>query len=433
MPNQTLSDRERELQDIARRVLPGGGFGNVALDMVVQAGKAAHVWDVSGNEYVDFLLGSGPMFVGHCHPEVMAAVEAQLKLGTTFFANNDKGILLAEAIVDAVACADQVRFASSGTEADFYAMRLARAFRKRDKILKFEGGYHGMSDWGLMSLAPKRLANFPVAVPDSPGIPRSVQGEVVVAPFNDTDLAVAMIREHADELGGVILEPFQRLIPPRPGFLEAVREVTARLGIPLIFDEVVTGFRFAYGGAQAFYGITPDICTMGKIIGGGFPLAAIGGRADIMALFDRVKAGEENFLTQIGTLSGNPVAAAAGLATLEILRRPDAYKPAYAAGQALMDGMTEQVRRAGLPGQALGHPVMFDMVFADGDIHDYRGVLRADAGMAKRFTQTMREEGILKSEGKMYLSIAHTAEDVRRTLEAFGVAVEKEVRLRQAA
>jgi glutamate-1-semialdehyde 2,1-aminomutase len=433
MPQQTLSARERELQELARRVLPGGTFGNVTSDIVVHAGKAGHVWDVSGNEYVDYLLGSGPMFVGHCHPEVVAAVEEQLKLGTTFFANNDKGILLAEAIVEAVPCADQVRFASSGTEADFYAMRLARAFRKRDKILKFEGGYHGMSDWGLMSLAPKRLANFPVAVPDSPGIPRSVQGEVVVAPFNDTDLAVAMIREHADELGGVILEPFQRLIAPRPGFLAAIREVTAQLGIPLIFDEVVTGFRFAYGGAQEFYGVTPDICTMGKIIGGGFPLSAIGGRADIMALFDRVKVGEENFLTQIGTLSGNPVAAAAGLATLGILHRPDAYKPAYATGETLMTGMTEMLRRAGLPGQALGHPVMFDMVFADGDIRDYRGVLRGDAGMQKRFTAAMRQEGVLKSEGKMYISTAHTADDVRQTLDAFAVAVEKEVRLRKAA
>ena len=432
MPDQTRSARELELVEIAKRVLPGGGFGNVTTDVVIHEGRGSHVWDVSGNEYVDYLLGSGPMFIGHCHPDVVAAVQEQVTRGTTFFANNEHGILLAEEIVRAVPCAEQVRFASSGTEADAYAMRLVRAFRKRDKILKFEGGYHGMSDYGLMSLAPKQLANFPVAVPDSPGIPRSVQSEVVVAPFNDTDTAVKMIREYADELGGVIVEPFQRLIPPVPGFLAALREVTAQLGIPLIFDEVVTGFRFAYGGAQEFYGITPDICTMGKIIGGGFPLSAIAGRADIMALFDREKAGE-NFMTQIGTLSGNPVAAVAGLATMEVLRRPGAYERAYATGQGLMDGMNDMLRTAGIPGQVLGHPVMFDVIFTDGEIHDYRGVIRGDAATAKRFNTILRQHGILKSDGKYYVSTAHTEADAKQTLDAFAAAVAAEVRLRKGA
>ena len=167
MTDPTRSERERDLQEIARRVLPGGGFGNVTTDIVVHEGSGGRVWDVSGNEYVDYLLGSGPMFIGHCHPKVTSAVQEQVARGTTFFANNEHGILLAEAIVDAVACADQVRFCSSGTEADAYAMRLVRAYRNREKILKFEGGYHGMSDWGLMSLAPKTLANFPQAVPDT--------------------------------------------------------------------------------------------------------------------------------------------------------------------------------------------------------------------------------------------------------------------------
>ena len=433
MTQMPRSERELELVEIAKRVLPAGGFGNVTTDVVIREGSGGHVWDVSGNEYVDFLLGSGPMFIGHCHPDVTAAVQRQIQRGTTFFANNEHGILLAEAIVDAVPCADQVRFASSGTEADFYAMRLARAFRGREKILKFEGGYHGMSDYGLMSLAPKRLANFPVAVPDSPGIPRSVQNEVIVAPFNATELAVSMIREYADELGGVIVEPFQRLIPPVPGFLQALRDVTAELGIPLIFDEVVTGFRFAYGGAQAYYGVTPDICTMGKIIGGGFPLAAVAGKAEIMAQFDRAKVGDDRFMTQIGTLSGNPVAAVAGLATLEVLRRPGSYEGAYATGQALMDGMTAQLRAAGLPGQVLGHPIMFDIIFTDEPIHDYRGVMKGDPAMAKRFNQTLRAHGILKSEGKYYVSTAHTEADVQQTLDGFAAAVEAELRLRKGA
>jgi glutamate-1-semialdehyde 2,1-aminomutase len=209
---RTRGDEERTLLDLAQRVLPAGSFGNLAGDIVIREGRGGRVWDVSGNEYVDFLLGSGPMFVGHCHPDVMAAVQAQIPHGTTFFANNEHGIKLAEAIVDAVACAEKVRFVSSGTEADAYAMRVARAFRGRDKILKFEGGYHGMSDYSLMSLAPKRPGNFPQAVPDSPGIPRSVRDEMIIAPFNDPAMAASLIHEHHDELGGVIVEPFQR--PP---------------------------------------------------------------------------------------------------------------------------------------------------------------------------------------------------------------------------
>ncbi len=415
------------LDALARRVLPAGNFGNANTDLVIERGLAGRVWDTDGMEYVDYLLGSGPMFAGHCNPEVLAATHAQLDRGSTFFVNNPHGIRLAAEIVDAVACADQVRFTSSGTEADLYAMRLARAFRRRDKILKFEGGYHGMSDWALMSLAPRRQGNFPLPIPDSPGIPRSVENDVIVAPFNDAAMAESLIREHAEELGGVIVEPFQRLIPPVPGFLETLRRVTAELGIPLIFDEVVTGFRFAYGGAQAYYGVTPDICTLGKIIGGGFPLAAVAGRADIMAHFDRAKSGDEGYLMQVGTLSGNPIAAAAGLATLEILKRPGAYDGVRAHGRALMDGMNAALRRAGLPGQALGETVMFDVIFADGPLTDYRALQRQDTAMAARFNRRLRAAGILKGDSKYYLSIAHTQADIDFTLAAFQAAVDDEL------
>lgn len=237
------------------------------------------MWDESGRVYVDFLLGSGPMLVGHAHPDVTEAVLAQVKLSTTFFANNRHGIALAEAIVEAVSCAEQVRFVSSGTEADMYAMRLARAHRRRARILKFEGGYHGMSDHALMSLAPKNPGNFPQATPASSGIPARVRDEMLIAPFNDLVAVEALIRAHHDELAAVIIEPLQRIISPAPGFLEGLRRITAEYGIVLIFDEVVTGFRFAYGGAQEYYGVTPDLCTLGKVLGGGFPLAAIAGRA----------------------------------------------------------------------------------------------------------------------------------------------------------
>src|SRR5437899_1738231 len=376
MSARIRSDNELGLIATAKRVLPGGTFGNIAADVIIREGNGGRVWDESGNEYVDFLLGSGPMLVGHGHPEVTAAVQAQLPLGTTYFANNRHGIALAEAIVAAVPCAEQVRFVTSGTEADLYAMRVARAFRKRDKILKFEGGYHGMSDYALMSLAPKRPGNFPQGVPDSAGIPHSVGAEMLVAPFNDIETVASLIREHRDELAGIIIEPFQRLIPPAPGFLQALRKITAEQGIPLIFDEVVTGFRFAYGGAQEYYGATPDLCTLGKVIGGGFPLAAIAGRADIMAHFDRGLVGDDGFLMQVGTLSGNPVAAAAGLATLEILKRPGAYEHLFATGRELMSTLAELLKANKVTAQVSGEPPLFDAVFSGEPVRDYRGALR---------------------------------------------------------
>ena len=417
------SEAELEIVETAGRVLPAGGFGNVASDIVVAKGRAGRVWDESGNEYIDYLIGSGPMLVGHAHPEVTAAAVEQLPLGTTYFVNNRHGILLAEEIVSAVPCAEKVRFVSSGSEADLYAMRAARAFTGRDKILKFEGGYHGMSDYGLMSLAPKRSGNFPQPVPDSAGIPRSIRDEVLVAPYNDIETVESLIREHGHDIAGLIIEPFQRIIPPEPGFLEAVRKLTADNGIVLIFDEVVTGFRLAYGGAQAFYGVTPDICTLGKAIGGGFPLAAIAGRDDIMAHFDAARVGEDGFMMQIGTLSGNPIAAASGLATLAILKRPGAYDQLFATGTELMQALTGLLKSNGIAGQVMGVPPLFDVVFTDAPIRDYRGVMQGDAAKAKRFNALLRERGILKGDSKYYISMAHTADDVKQTIEAWTSAL----------
>ncbi len=412
-----------DLRLVADRVLPGGHFGNMPGDIVIASGQGAHVRDVEGRDYIDFLLGSGPMFLGHAHPAVTDAVQAQVARGTTFFANNPPGIELAAAIVDAVPCAEQLRFVSSGTEADMYAMRVARAFRGREKILKCEGGYHGMSDHGLMSLAPKRPPNFPQAAPDSAGIPAHVADDMLIAPFNDIDAAAALIEAHHEDLAGVIVEPLQRLIPPKPGFLAGLREVTARFGIPLIFDEVVTGFRFAYGGAQALYGVTPDLCTLGKIIGGGFPLAAIAGRAEIMAHFDRAKVGDDRFLMQVGTLSGNPVASVAGLATLTLLLEPGVYDAVFARGRALMAGLRAEIEAAGIPAQVVGEPVLFDVVYAAGEIANYRDMLRADTAMQAHVNRHLRAAGILKGDSKYYLSVAHTDDDVARTLEAFAEAL----------
>jgi glutamate-1-semialdehyde 2,1-aminomutase len=414
---------EKDLFETAKRVLPGGTFGNFAAEVIVREGRGGRVWDEEGKEYVDYLLGSGPMLVGHADPEVTAAAQAQIARGTTFFANNRLGIELAEAIVEAVPCAEQVRFVSSGSEADLYAMRAARAYTRRDKILKFEGGYHGMSDYSLMSLAPKRSGNFPLAVPDSAGIPKSVREDMLIAPFNDAEAVAALVREHKSELAGVIVEPFQRIIPPAPGFLAALRRITAENGIPLIFDEVVTGFRLAYGGAQEYYGVVPDLCTLGKVIGGGFPLAAIAGRAEIMAHFDKAKVGDDNFLVQIGTLSGNPVAAAAGLATLAILKRPGAYERIHATGRELMAALGRLLKEAGIAAQVTGEPPLFDVVFTSEPVRDYRGTLRGDADLMRRFNALLRERGILKGESKYYISLAHTPEDVRFTIAAWKDAI----------
>src|SRR5437773_2417741 len=410
------SETAQEIVAKAKRVLPGGTFGNFAAEVVIREGKGGRVWDENGKEYIDYLLGSGPMLVGHAHPEVTEAAQTQIAKGTTFFANNRLGIELAEAIIEAVPCAEQVRFVSSGSEADLYAMRAARAFTRRDKILKFEGGYHGMSDYSLMSLAPKRSGNFPMPVPDSAGIPKSVRDDMIIAPFNDAEVVAGLVKEHRDELAGVIVEPFQRIIPPAPGFLPALRKITADNGVPLIFDEVVTGFRLAYGGAQEYYGVVPDLCTLGKVIGGGFPLAAIAGRAEIMAHFDKDKVGDENFLVQIGTLSGNPVAAAAGLATMAILQRPGAYERLHATGRELMAALGALLRAAGIPAQICGEPPLFDVVLSPEKVCDYRSTLSGDTELMRRFNALLRERGILKGESKYYISLAHTDQDIKDTI-----------------
>ena len=422
---QTPVDPTNDLVEQARRVLPGGSFGNMPAEVILKEGRGGRIFDEAGKEYVDFLLGSGPMFIGHAHPEVTAAVQAQVPLGTTFFGNNRHGIALAEAIVDAVPCAEQVRFVCSGTEADLYAMRAARAFRKRDKILKFEGGYHGMSDYALVSLAPKSPGNFPRGSIDSAGIPKSVADEMVVAAFNDIDMVRSLIEEQKDELAGVIVEPFQRLIPPKPGFLQALREVTAEHGIPLIFDEVVTGFRFAYGGAQEYYGVTPDLCTLGKIVGGGFALAATAGRADIMKHFDRLAMTDEDFIFQVGTLSGNPVAAVAGLATLEVLKRPGTYEGVFANGRKLMDTLSELLKKYGVRAQVIGEPPLFDIIFTDQPVKDYRDTLKADTALQKRFNQALRARGIMKGDSKYYVSVAHTQADIDHTIGAWEEALKE--------
>ncbi len=424
MTARTRNAHELELVAKAGRYLAGGTLGNlVADDVILARGQGSRVWDVSGHEYIDYLLGSGPMLVGHAHPEVVAAVHEQLELGSTFFANNERAILLAEEISKAMPCAEKIRFCSSGTEATLYAMRVARAFRRRDRILKFEGGFHGMHDYAVMGMSPPSPAQFPAAVPDSAGIPQAVASTMLVAPFNDLETTAAIVDRHRDELAGVIVEPFQRVLAPKPGFLAGLRELTARHAIPLIFDEVVTSFRFAYGGAQEFYGVTPDLCALGKAVGGGFALTAVAGREELMAHFDQSRVGREHFIPQVGTLSGNPIATAAGLATVRILKRPGTYERMHALGRELKQALQSICDRAGVPARVVGEGVLFEIYFTDEPITDYRSTLKADKAKLTRFVALLRERGIFRGASKFYLSIVHDERDVKETTEAFESAV----------
>jgi glutamate-1-semialdehyde 2,1-aminomutase len=425
MAHNQPSQRERDLLARTHRVLPGGHLGNPGSDLLIERGEGSRVWDVSGNEYIDYLLGSGPMIVGHSHPEVLAVVREQLDKGTTFFAGNEHAVALAEEIVRAVPCAEKVRFTSSGTEATLYAMRAARAFTGRDKILKFEGGFHGMNDYALMSMAPSDPPDFPQAAADSAGIPRSIRDEVLIAPFNDLETASAIIERHHDELGGVIVEPVQRVLPPKPGFLEGLREVTEHHRIPLIFDEIVTGFRMSYGGAQEYYGVTPDLCTLGKAAAGGFPLAAVAGKDEIMSHMDPNAVPSDGFMPQVGTLSGNPIAAVAGLKTLEILRREGTYERLCETGQRTMDALRGLLDQAEIPARVMGHATFFDVYFTDSEVTDYRSVLQADSSKLVQFNAALRSAGVIKGSPKFYVSTVHTEEDLSRTITAFETVIER--------
>ena len=399
----------------AKEVLPAGGFGNFDPSIFIREGRGSRVWDEDGNEYVDYLIGSGPMLIGHSNPEVEEAVLSQISKGTTFFANNTFGVELAEEICNSVKCAEQIRYVSTGGEADMYAMRLARAYTGRSKILKFEGGYHGMCSEAQMSLAPAKLSNFPQAVPDSAGIPESVKSEVLVAPFNDIAFIENILAEESSEIAGIIVEPLQRLIPPIKNFLPTLRKLCTKYNILLIFDEVVTGYRFSYGGAQEYYGVTPDICTLGKIIGGGFPLAAIAGKKEIMDHFDKEKVGSDGFLMQIGTLSGNPIASVAGLKTLEILKRPGSYEKLRQNGQRIMDFASKKLNENNVDFKVVGDQTLFEIIFTNEEVLNYRDVKKNNLKNYSKFNQLLKENGVFKPIGKMYISLSLTEDDFSQT------------------
>ncbi len=366
-------------------------------------------------------MGSRPMILNPCHPEVTEAVASHLDDGTTLMANNPIALELAEEIINAVTCAEQVRFLSSGPEADMYAIRLARAYTGKDRIIKFEGGYHGMGSEAQMNLTPTKFANFPQSVSDSAGIRESIRRDTLVAPFNDASFLKILLDEYEGEIAAVFMEPFQKTIPPEEGFLNSARTLCNKHDVLLIFDEIATDFRFAHGDVQEVYGVVPDICTLGKIIGGRFPLAAITGKKDIMNHFDKSIIGSGKWL-MMSTLPGNTIACIAGLKNLEILQRKGSYNLFYSDDEKIMDINRKSLDLSGVPYQVVGHPTLFDIVFSDKMVKNYRDVFLSNSSINQTFDNELREYGSFKTPTKLLPSLVLTEEDFELAEEAVGQA-----------
>jgi glutamate-1-semialdehyde 2,1-aminomutase len=406
-----------ELLERARQVMPGGVPATYAMPdevaCVMAYGAGSYVYDLEGKRYSDYVLGSGPMIVGHRHPHVMAALEQQLSRGTHFYTLTEPVIELCEMLVAAIPCAEQVKLVSSGAEATFQALRVARAATGRDKVLKFKGAYHGHHDYAM---AGSGLATA--------GIPSVVADALVTATYNDADSAVGLIERHRDELAAVIVEPVQRNTSPRAGFLQALRDATAASGVVLIFDEMVTGFRLAFGGAQERFGVTPDLATYGKAIGGGLPVAAVAGRADLMRHLDPRRSSETDYVYGSGTLNGNPLGAAAGVATLEVLGAPGAFARLESIAERLRTRMREAAAAAEFPVQVVGEGAMAAVLFADGDPLDPATPGRGDAARRRGTEVELLRRGVFVNlPAKFYISTEHDEAQVDATAAAFGEAL----------
>ena len=422
------SDAERQQFEVAKRLLPGGALGGNALPddtkFVFSHGAGGRFWDTSGNEYIDYCLGSGSLFLGHAHPAIVRAVTEQAVKGTHFFAYlNEAALRLAEKFCALVPCAERVRFTTSGSDSTFHAIRLARAFTGRKKILKFEGAYHGVHDYAQLSTAPKKHMDFPRGQPDTEGIPREVQDLMLVAPFNDLEATRRIVAEHAHDLAAVIVEPIQRIIMPRPGFLEGLRELTRAHDVMLILDEVVTGFRYGLGGAQVLFDIKPDLATYGKIIGSGLPVGAVAGRADIMDQANPSNKGKAGYVYQNGTLQGHCLGAAAGIAAIETLSKAGVYERVNALSDELRRAVQQVFDRHDMKVLVFGHGPMWHMLFTDREPTCYADVLAADGASLMRLERELIRQGLFVLPGnRRFVSIAHTERDLEDTLPAIDEA-----------
>ena len=420
--------RSQQLFEQAQRVIPGGVNSPVRSFRAVEGtppfitrGAGSHVWDVDGNEYIDYLGSWGPLALGHAHPAVVEAVQRAAADGTSFGAPVEQEVELAEMICAALPSVDQVRLVNSGTEACMTALRLARAYTGRDKIVKFAGNYHGHADGLLVAAGSGALTH---GVPTSAGVPEAYAAETLIATFNDISSVEVLFDAWPEDIAAVIVEPVagnMGVVPPADGFLEGLRRVTEANSALLIFDEVITGFRVAYGGAQTLFGITPDITTMGKIIGGGLPVGAYGGRGEVMQ-----QVAPLGPMYQAGTLSGNPLAVAAGVATLTELQRLGVYEQLEATAIRLTDGVSAAFARAEVPSTINRVASMFTGFFNAGPVAELAVVEQSDTAAYGRYMHALLDRGVYIAPSQFeagFVSIAHTNEDIDRTIEVVGDAL----------
>ncbi|WP_221642757.1 glutamate-1-semialdehyde 2,1-aminomutase [Nostoc sp. 2RC] len=420
---QLKTTNSEEIFAAAQKLMPGGvsspvrafksvGGKPIVFDRVL----GAYIWDVDGNQYIDYVGSWGPAICGHTHPEVIAALHDALNKGTSFGAPCYLENVLAQMVIDAVPSIEMVRFVNSGTEACMAVLRLMRAFTGREKVIKFEGCYHGHADMFLVK-AGSGIATL--GLPDSPGVPKSVTSNTLTAPFNDLEAVKVLFEQNRDEIAGVIVEPVvgnAGFIPPAAGFLEGLRTITQQHGALLVFDEVMTGFRIAYGGAQEKFGVIPDLTTLGKVIGGGLPVGAYGGRQEIMSMV--APAGS---VYQAGTLSGNPLAMTAGIKTLELLQQPGTYEYLDGLTKQLAEGMLEIAKETGHAAWGGHISGMFGFFFNQGPVRNYEDAKKSDLSKFARFHRGMLEHGVYLAPSQFeagFTSLAHTKADIDRTLEA---------------